>query len=456
MARTPTTWEHAIVIGAGMAGLLAARVLIEHFEQVTLIERDHFPAGPEFRPGVPQGRHPHVMLLRGQQILEQLFPGITAKLLAHGAVQCDFLNDVLFVYPSGRGIRFPSNQKGWTCTRSLVEWQVRQELQSFMAIRMVEGHEVVGLLTSSDKRRVTGVRVRERKQTIEEPVDMTADFIVDASGRSSHTPQWLQNLGYPAPAETILDTGLEYASRFYTPPAPDRLPDWKGCTIQGKPDNLRGGVVWPVEGGRWLVLLAGIGNIKAPTKEEQFLPFAQQMYDPAIYEAIKDAEPISPIYGYRQTANRLLHYERLPDGFVTLGDSFCAFNPIYGQGMAVAAMGALTLDRILRDYHRQGLYGTGLPLAFQRRLERTNALPWQVASSSDYSLLGKKMENSGWMARYFEDVVTQLVPTDKLARKAFFDVVNLTGSPALLFHPLIVLQLLRRRMRQRPAQAEVA
>lgn len=173
--------NHAIVIGGGIAGLLAARVLANHFAHVTLLERDHYPAEPGPRTGVPQSRHVHVLLLRGQQILEDLFPGITDKLIARGAIETDFLADYRYLLPSGWLARIPSRLQGYTCTRPLLEWQVHHELLTYDQMQVLEGHEVIDLTTSSDGSIVTGVRIRQRNYTApeaREPIVLAADLSV--------------------------------------------------------------------------------------------------------------------------------------------------------------------------------------------------------------------------------------------------------------------------------------
>src|SRR5690349_16871493 len=238
--------RHAIVIGGGIAGLLAARVLIKHFDRVTLIERDHYPDEPVFRAGVPQGRHLHVLYVRGQQILENLFPGITEKLLMRGAIESDFTNDYVYRFRAGWLPRTPSQLRGYTCTRLLLEWQVRQEVLAYQRIEMIQGHEVTGLVASDDLQSVTGVCLRERKPHMggeQQESCIYADLVVDASGRSSRAPRWLEALDYSPPSETVINAFLGYATRVYTPPAePART--WKGMLIQSNPPtNLRTGFV---------------------------------------------------------------------------------------------------------------------------------------------------------------------------------------------------------------------
>ena len=455
--------KHAIVVGGGIAGLLAARVLADHFEQVSLIERDHYPQEPVLRPGVPQGHHIHVLLLRGQQILENLFPGIMDKLLAQGAVKCDFADDYIYRVWSGWLPQAPSRLQGYTCTRLLIEWQVLQELLKDERVQIIEGHEVVGLVASNDKQAVTGVRLRERTRTV--PVDseitqISADLVVDASGRSSHAGQWLEALGYEPPTEEVVNAFLGYATRRYAPPV-DLQRTWKGMGIfSNPPENLRLGVIWPIEGDCWMVGLMGAGKDYPSTEEDAFLEFTKGLSDIALYEAVKDAHPLSPIYGYRQTENRLRHFERLkrqPEGFVVLGDACCAFNPVYGQGMSVAALGAVALDESIRHTEGRGLMG--LPRDFQRKLAQVNELPWQLATASDYRVPNVEGGKLDWATklqhRYF-DGITSLLPTEKAVGETFADVVHMVQPPTALFHPAFVMKVLMHGQGHKPASTVAA
>ncbi len=437
---------HAIVIGGGMAGLLSAHVLSSYFERVSLIERDHYPEGPVFRAGAPQGRHVHIMLVRGQQILEEFFPGIKDKLIAQGAIEGDFAADYIYSFPSGQSPRIASRLKGYACTRPLLEWQVRREVMARERVHLIDKHEIVNLLASSDGRTITGVQMRERNSKAlaeREIIDLTADLVVDASGRDSQVSRWFESLGYTPPPETVVNPFFGYSSRLYVPPA-DTGRTWKGLVIQGDPPkNLRGGVIWPIEEGNWIVVLGGTGKDYPPTDEDGFLEFIKSIPDPMFHEALKGAQPFSPIYGYRRTENRLRHFERLtrlPEGFVVLGDAVCAFNPVYGQGMTVAAMGAVALDESLRQ---QGL--TGLPRHFQRKLARITETPWQLATASDYKVPAFEGTKPDWVTklthRYFDSLVA-LLPTTPSISKTFGEVLHMIEPPTALFRPAIAARVL--------------
>lgn len=449
-----TPGKHAIVLGGGMAGLLAARVLADHFEEVSLIERDCYPEEPIFRPGIPQGRHVHILLMRGQLILEELFPGIKQDLLARGAIDSDFTNDYLFHVPTGWLPRSPSQFQGYVCSRPLLEWQVHQALLKQPNVHIIEEHEVVNLLANADATSITGVSLRRRTHTA--PVDndttqLTGDLVVDATGRDTKASHWLKALGYTPPPETIINPFFGYASRVYAPSS-DAHRNWKGMVIQANPPKqLRSGVIWPIEGGHWMVVLGGTGKDYPPTNEDEFLAFARSLPERAFADALEAAQPLSPIYGYRRTENRIRHFERLqrqPEGFIALGDAACSFNPVYGQGMTVAALGALTLRECLRQCEKDGL--AKLPRRFQRELARTNTLPWALATSTDVRAPGVEGAiTRNWLTRlqygYFDRLI-KILPTNPVASRAFTGVLHLVKPPSALFHPAIVMNILLREV----------
>lgn len=441
--------HHAVVIGGSIAGLFAARVLLNHFEQVTLIERDHLegetapqslPNSPTFRPGVPQSWHVHVLLTRGQRLLEQFFPGITAELAAAGAPTIDWTADWRMLGVWGWFPRIQSGLTGVACSRVLLEWVVYQRLKAYPNLTLLKGTQVKGVLMNADQSRVVGVKTNQQDQPID---SLEADLVVDASGRNSALPAWLQAIGYEAPRETVINSFLGYASRWYQRPK-DFQSDWQGITLAPHPSqHSRGGTLYPVEGDRWVVTLGGMATDQAPTDEAAFLEFARSLRDSSLYDAIRQAEPLSPIYGYRRTENRWRHYERLhhlPEGFVAVGDAVCAFNPVYGQGMTVAALGALTLDQCLRQ-----ATGKQFTPRFQRQLARLITNPWRMATAEDCRWPTTEGPRPNWIAALLQrygDQVVLLATERKDVFQTFAKVVHLIDPPTVLFHPRIAAQVL--------------
>ncbi len=435
--------DHAVVIGGSMAGLLAARVLADSFARVTLVERDRFPDGPVFRAGVPQSRHLHILLLRGRVLLERFFPGIVAELRAAGAEIVDWPRDMLWLSPGGWSARYDGIEM-LTCSRELMEWSVRKRVAALPGMRFVERCDVVGLLPGGDNAAVAGVRRRHRGTVdgvgAEREEDLAADLVVDASGRDSQTPRWLEALGYPAPEQVTINPLLGYASRYYARPADLDL-DWRGALFSGTPSDPHGAVLLPIEGNRWHVTVAGMGGDYPPTDDAGFIEFLRGLRSPLLYDVLRQAEPLSPVVGYRRTENQMRRYERLahrPERLVVLGDAACAFNPIYGQGMTVAALSAELLGTCLRERSGAGL--TGLAADFQRRLARITGLAWLLATGEDLrypTTQGPRPSRATRLThRYLDRVIAATTDTPAVGR-TFLSVAHLLIPPAALFAPRI-------------------
>ena len=463
-----------------MAGLFAANVLAGHCEQVTVLERDEEWSPPSQasghtvttdsrrqasgRPGVPQSRHVHVLLLRGVQILRQRFPGLEEELLALGTPSLNWLKDTAALAGGSWLPRFDSNLIGFSVSRTLLEDKVRERLRRRGNIQFRTGHRVVNLSASreqgsvrdrrqskagSDDARVTGAVCIAENET----VTLHADLVVDASGRSSRLPGWLEELGYAAPQESTVNADVGYATRWYKIPD-DWRADWKMVLLATRfPDISGGAVVQPVEGRRWVVTLVGYTGDHPPTDEAGFGEFARRLIGPQVWDAIRAAEPLTSIGGYRRTENHWRHYEKLkrwPQGLIALGDSVCAFNPVYAQGMTVSALSAEILGDVLTrsengvkgNLESGSLVPSGL--AFQKKLAKMLQTPWQLATSDDFRWAGRAAGDSTlidrFMHRYLEHVLDRIHRPDVCL--TFFNVAHLISPPAALFHPRIALPIL--------------
>jgi 2-polyprenyl-6-methoxyphenol hydroxylase-like FAD-dependent oxidoreductase len=450
-----TRGAHAAVIGGSMAGMLAARALCDHFERVTIFERDRLAERPEPRKGVPQARHLHVLMNRGLRVLNSFFPRLQDELMAHGALVIDMANDMTWLTPVGRGVNFQSDIAILGCSRDILEWCVRQQLTAMPQVQFVGGCNVGGLVPTRDRNGIGGLRLQRRdvgpaEQTIE------ADLIVDASGRGSRAPQWLKELDHEIPEEVVVDASLGYSSRVFC--RPGRLPDGHyGVYIQpAPPENNRGGVLFPVEGNRWILTLAGYGGDYPPTDEDGFMDFMRSLRSSIIYDAVKDAAPLSEIHSYRATENRLRCYHelsRMPDGFVVLGDAVCAFNPVYAQGMTAAALSALMLSECLTEQRKRRRDGSllGLSLRFQKKLAKVNSAPWMLATSEDFrvhNVTGCPASRiTRFMQRYVDRVVA-LSTESAAVRDALLRVFNLLEGPQTLFHPQILVRVVGRVLKE--------
>lgn len=426
--------SHAIVIGGGIAGILAARVLRNHFSQVTLIERDSILDKPYPRKGTPQSTHVHVLLMRGHRILEALFPGFTHDLVSEGALVLDLISDWWFIYTDGPTIQKPSGLlKGLTCSRQLIEWYLRSRLCRFPEINLLPETIVTGLVADSTKTRIIGLEVRSNQKC----KTVNADLVVDASGRSSRLPEWLSTLGCPSPKETVVNPFLGYSSRWYERRSTG---NHKGVVVlPASGISRRGGIIYPVENNHIIITLIGTEKDYPPKGEAAFLDFARSIRDPSLAQAIELHHPVSTIQVYRGNINRWRHYEKLksmPKNLIVLGDAVCVFNPVYGQGMTVAALGAQALDKYLERSHYQNF-----SLGFQQCLARQLTFPWLVTTSEDFRWAMTTGERPGFtrqkLQRFF-DRVTQVAQKDPQINRVALEIGHLVKSPVYLITPSIL------------------
>ena len=443
---TPHRAEHAAVIGGGMAGLLAAQALGNHFAEVTVVERDQLPDQPDFRKGVPQARHLHTFWAGGLRAVEQLLPGIEADLIAAGACPVRFPTDVRWLTPVGRWMgRFPSTQRLASASRILIEWVVRRRVEQTPGVRFLAGHEVRSLRLDSHGD-VSGLTVHARGYHA--GFELPADLVVDASGRGSELPEWLEALDRRRPLESTVDAFLGYASRTYAIPDDFRA-DWKSTYIQAAPPReSRGGIMMPIEGNRWIVTMLGGGRDYPPTDDAGFLEFAQSLRSSALYDVIVAAEPTSPVWGFRHTSNRRRRYERLPDmpgRLLALGDSLCTFNPLYGQGMTIAALQAETLSARLRRHLRDPADLPALTRPLQKAVAKCTAGAWLVATGSDlrYPITaGAKATVATRLLHRHLDLVFAAATCDPSVNAALLRVLNMIDAPQALFRPGTVARAL--------------
>ena len=432
----------AVVIGAGMSGLLAARVLAEIFACVLVLERDPLPHDPQFRPGVPQGRHLHAMLARGTQIYEELFPGLCAELVDAGAslIDCGH-SQVLF--PRGWAIPTQSGIPLLLASRLLLETHVRRRTAGLDGVEIRDATQVSALCFDASGTTVVGVRTtprgsdrqREQLSTIE------ATLVVDASGRSSKLAGWLQASGHSHARETVVDARLGYASRLYELPEHRRSDPTVLMELLHAPDLPRGYAATHIEGGRLLVTLQGTAGHHPPHDQEGFTAFVRSLRSP-LHQVLEDLRPVSPIYRFARTSSRKLTYHRMadwPGGLIAVGDAVCSFNPVYAQGMTVAGIEAL----LLRDLLAGGRNVTAAGCRrFQRRLARAIAWPWLLATFAD----------QGWQedhrpgpvmrcAEWYMDQWMAAIPRSPAMFNRFLRIAHLLAGPAALLHPVALAQL---------------
>ena len=453
-------YSEAVVVGAGIAGLLAARVLARRFSRVTVLDRDELPGAAVFRKGVPQSRHLHSLATRGSELLEEFFPGLDGELAEAGAPLLDQTADTITEMPSGRMPRFRSGITMRAASRALIESAVRRRVEDEPSVHFVPGVEATDLRL--EKNAVAGVSARRRDTGVE--ADYAADLVLDASGQSSRTPRWLREAGYDEPPETVVDARLGYASRWYRVPE-DFDGDWLALAVlPGWPHNPRGGTLRQVEDGLWTAVLTGSGGDYPPTDPGGFLKFSASLPSPIIHDAISAAEPVSPVYGYRLTANRRRHYERmsLPAGFLVLGDAATTLNPSYGTGMTAAALSARALEKSLAGTRSAG----GLSLArlslarlgrrFQRRQVKAVSPCWITTTSNDSQWAAASLEELNAPRRFAHGVSEQvmaLAAERQSTAKTMFEVKNVLRGPSAMLRPGILAPATYRALSTRKSKA---
>ncbi len=349
--------------------------------------------------------------------------------------------------PAGWTPRFHSGIVTWGCSRILLETLVRRRVAALPNVQFRADATATALIPNPDSTRVMGVRLETRARDRDDI--LRAALVIDATGRSSHAPEWLQAIGYPAPTETVIDAHLGYATRHYhLPPDPQR--GWKTMLIMPTPERPRGGAFTSVEDDHWILTMAGVGGDYPPTDEDGLMNFVLSLPAPELHEALRQAEPISPVYGYRNMANRLRHYEaltRFPEGFAVIGDAVCVFNPQYGQGMSTAALGVEVLEQALRERVDS--------LTFQKRLVNSTRQAWQMATNADYRYPTTEGEPATALTKFlirYVDWLFDAAPEVPEISATFLATMHMMKPSTALFHPAIIARRLAFGLRHRGAR----
>jgi 2-polyprenyl-6-methoxyphenol hydroxylase-like FAD-dependent oxidoreductase len=427
---------HAAVIGGSMAGLAVATALTERFDQVTVIDRDRLPDDVAPRKGVPQDRHLHLLLPAGATAWEDLSPGVLADMADAGAVTGDA--DRIRMCLSGH--RLAPARIGESvifASRPLVEAQVRRRVRHNPAITIDDGRTASGLMTDSARSRVTGLQLSGRGDREEE---LPAELVVDCSGRATRTPRWLADLGYEPPRVEELQVEVRYVTRIFSLPS-DALDGDRHVLVGPTAGEPRGGAMTHIGPDEWMVTLFGMGGEVPPQDLAGFQRFADRLPIPDIADSVREGAAISEPHAYRFRANVRHRYEDLadfPDGLLVTGDAVCSFNPIYGQGMSVAALEARRLRDLLRGGsvpRARDWFGTIAPTVDDA---------WQLAIGADLAVDAIDGERP-WLLRMLNRYVRALHAAgvdDPVLAARFARVAGLLDRPRSLLHPAAVTRVL--------------
>jgi 2-polyprenyl-6-methoxyphenol hydroxylase-like FAD-dependent oxidoreductase len=440
--------DHAVVLGASLAGLLAARSLADFFDTVTVVERDPL-SDTGARHGVPQGRHLHALLARGAQAIEEMFPGILDELVLDGAQYFDGRDLSRLYYAVGGHLIARSGSApsltAYCSTRPFLEDHVRGRVRDIPGVTLLDEHSILALNATPDGGRVKGVRVVSRRTG--EPATLSADLVVDATGRGARTPTWLASLGYERPHEDRVAMQLTYASQLLRMPtdAPHEL----GFLIGVVPGRPRGAGLFHCENDTWLFTVMGVAGQEVPVDLPGMCDFVDDAAPAHLLGAVRSAEPIGEPVRHRMPYSRWRRYDkmhRFPEGLLVIGDAICSFNPAYGQGMTVAAVEALAL----RDCLSRGT--EDLAWRFFHAAAAPIRQAWQLSTNPDLALL--EIHGSPPLsARLFNSHVDRILAaaeSDTAVVDQFIRVTSLVDPAIRLLRPAMIWRAARaNRRRQR-------
>jgi 2-polyprenyl-6-methoxyphenol hydroxylase-like FAD-dependent oxidoreductase len=445
----PKIGEHAVVLGASMGGLLAARVLADFYETVTVVERDVLPDDAVNRRGVPQGRHVHALLGRGSQVLAELFPGFLDDLVAAGVPVLDYTDlSKAFVSFAGHQMMrtgaFRDIPSAFIPSRPLLECLVRRRVRETANITLLEGYDVVDLTSTTARDRVTGARVRTRDGGSDGV--LKADLVTDATGRGARTPAFLDALGYGRPSEQQVGVRVVYSSQLLRIP-PGTLKELVVLVtpVPGRPTAM---ALAGYENDTWMFTVGGMAGHEPPSEPAEMLAFAEGLAPAHVVAAIGAAEPLTEVCRFHYPESRWRRYDkmrRFPAGLLVVGDAICSFNPIYGQGMTVAALQAQALRQCL---HRGA---NGLARRYFGTAAKPIGVAWRFAVGGDLNL--PEVEGprplSVRLANGYVDRLQTAAESDLVVAEQFTKVIALIDPPTRLVQPTMMIRVAAGNLRHR-------
>jgi 2-polyprenyl-6-methoxyphenol hydroxylase-like FAD-dependent oxidoreductase len=437
--RAERVGEHAVVVGASVSGLLAARVLSDGFDRVTVVERDELRDEPAARDGTPQMRHPHLLQGSGRAVLDDLFPDFGDEFLATGGLMIDAASDFNFYDEDGYVAHPPTQMPLYAGSRALLEYVIRNRVSDVEGVRLRDGCPVTDYRVDEAEETVTGVEIGDESETI-----LQADLTVDATGRASRTPKWLEGRGYPPPEVAEVTIDLAYSTVTVDRDTDDTRAFWAPAS----PPYTRGGGTMPIEAGRRQLVVNGVHGDDPPRELDEFRAFASTLQITELDEILESHEILSEDVSYYPfPSNRRRYYEeldRFPDGLMVVGDAIASYNPVYGQGMSVAALHALVLHHALAD---DGL--GGLALRFFDEAEQIVDTAWLMAVGADFQFsqtTGPKPRGADLVGWYLSRLTRKAHTDGKLAER-LFRVIMMEKRPTSLFRPGVMWRVLKPTVR---------
>ncbi|MFC9249773.1 NAD(P)/FAD-dependent oxidoreductase [Amycolatopsis thailandensis] len=432
--------KHAMVIGASLAGLIAARALADSFAKVTVVERDRLPCDADSRQGVPQDKHLHGLLAAGSEALEDLFPGLRSEMLAAGAVPADLQSDVHWYVDGHLLDPKPSGIIGLTAGRPLVDWLLRKKVAALPNVEIKDDCDVLGLSTSTDRQRVIGAQIKGRASGV--VTDLETDLVVDAGGRGSRSSVFMEEWGYRRPPESKMTVDIIYVTRTYRREE-RHLAGRVGIAAGPFPGSPRGGFLLAQENDKFLFTVSGVFGEEPPMDDEGLLAFANSLPSDDFTKFLLSAERISEPVRMRYPASVWRHYEKLstlPAGYLVVGDALCSFNPVYGQGMTVAAIEGV----LLRDLLKNG--EAHLARRFYAAAAKPIGTAWSLVTGGDsrHPQSGVTPRLSARLLNRYMARLYRVASRDAVVANAFIRVLNLMDTPDRLVSPRVLLRVFAR------------
>ncbi|WP_462413233.1 FAD-dependent oxidoreductase [Neobacillus sp. Marseille-QA0830] len=437
--------EKAIILGGGISGKLAARVLSDFYQEVIVLERDSEPSGPFPRKGALQGNHIHALLHAGEHGLEKLFPGITEKFYSTGAVKINSTQDLAWFHHGVWKHRYDGGYTTTLQTRPHLEWHIGESIKTLPNVTIHYNCSFKEYIYEENENRIVGVDCTEGGSSN----SLYGDLIVDASGAASFTTGWLKGRGLHISEEKV-KIGLSYISKkFQLPDHQDR--DWTIKLVYPNPPQEKiGGTISKVEGNQYIVTFIGyhdeIDEKEVLRNEDSFIELAKKLPKSDIYQELKDAAPLSQTSVFRVphiTWRKYDQMKQLPEGLLLIGDTICRIDPVFGQGMSIAILEALALQKLLTKQNQSQQH---LIRAFHKQAAKIIAPIWSMVLTEDFrypSTTGKRPMGLSFLQWYSRNIFL-LSAEDKRTYNSFIKVMNLVRPMTILMTPRILWRVCKK------------